>query len=128
MADLIKSSMSFDYYPDMEADSEVLETIFGLTPDMYDDYFCEIPAISVLSDTLLIVKPADGKRTPFYLLYRVIWIMSRMRPCSIRSMPFRQRHQQSMMQVVTFIIWHSSAMSALPNRMMLSYYPSARTV
>lgn len=62
MADLIKSSMSFDYYPDMEADSEVLETIFGLTPDMYDDYFCEIPAISVLSDTLLIVKPADGKK------------------------------------------------------------------
>lgn len=62
MADLIKSSMSFDYYPDMEADPEVLETIFGLTADMYDDYFCEMPAVSVLSDTLLIVKPADGKK------------------------------------------------------------------
>ena len=37
MADLIKSTMSFDYYPDMEAESEVLETIFGLTPDMDDD-------------------------------------------------------------------------------------------
>lgn len=62
MAALIKSSMSFDYYPDMEADPEVLETIFGLTADMYDDYFCEMPAISVQSDTLLIVKPADGKK------------------------------------------------------------------
>lgn len=61
MAELIKSSMSFDYYPDMEADAEVLESIFGLTSDMYEDYFCEMPAISVLSDTLLIVKPAEGK-------------------------------------------------------------------
>lgn len=61
MAELIKSSISFDYYPDMAVDADTLESLFGLSPDMYEDYFCEMPMISVQSDMLMIVQPKQGQ-------------------------------------------------------------------
>lgn len=62
MAEQIKASISFDYYPDTSVDAETLESLFGLTPDMYEDYFCEMPMISVQSDMLLIVKPTQNRQ------------------------------------------------------------------
>lgn len=62
MAEKIKASISFDYYPDTSVDAETLEALFGLTPEMYEDYFCEMPMISVQSDMLIIVKPQQGKQ------------------------------------------------------------------
>ena len=62
MAEQIQTSISFDYYPDMSVDADTLESLFGLTPDMYDDYFCEMPMISVHSDMLMIVKPKEDNR------------------------------------------------------------------
>lgn len=61
MGELIKESISFDYYPDTAIEPETLEAKFNLTSDMYDEYFGEMPLISVQSDTLLIIKPAEGK-------------------------------------------------------------------
>lgn len=61
MGELIKATISFDYYPDTAIEAETLEAIYNLTPDMYDDYFGEMPLISVQSDALLIIKPANGK-------------------------------------------------------------------
>ncbi len=48
------------YWPNMQIDPETLEMIFGITPDMYDDYMAEMPMMGTHVDTLLIVKAKDG--------------------------------------------------------------------
>lgn len=50
-----------NYFPDMALMPDMLEALFGITPDMYDDYFAELPMISANVDTLLIIKAKDGK-------------------------------------------------------------------
>lgn len=50
-----------NYFPDMALLPDMLEAQFGITADMYDDYFAEMPMISANVDTLLIIKAKDGK-------------------------------------------------------------------
>lgn len=50
-----------NYFPDMALLPDMLEMQFGITADMYDDYFAEMPMISANVDTLLIIKAKDGK-------------------------------------------------------------------
>ncbi len=45
-----------NYWPNMPIDAESLEALYGITPDMYDNYFAECPMISVNVDTMIIVK------------------------------------------------------------------------
>lgn len=50
-----------DYWPNMEMPAEYMETTYGLTSDMYEDFMGELPMISTNIDTLLIVKAAEGQ-------------------------------------------------------------------
>lgn len=50
-----------NYWPNSQILPEMLESNFGITSDMYDDYMGEMPMISVNIDTLLIIKAKDGK-------------------------------------------------------------------
>lgn len=50
-----------NYWPNMEMDAEMLETVYGIKPEMYDDYFAESPMISVNVDTLIIVKAKEDQ-------------------------------------------------------------------
>ena len=50
-----------NYFPNMPVDPETMEMIYGVAPDMYDDYLAEMPMISTNVDTLLIVKAKDDK-------------------------------------------------------------------
>lgn len=50
-----------NYFPNMPLDPEMLETMFGITSDMYEDYMAEMPMISTNVDTLLIIKAKDDK-------------------------------------------------------------------
>ena len=50
-----------DYWPNMEMPAEYMESTFGLTSDMYEDFLGEMPMISTNIDTLLIVKAAEGQ-------------------------------------------------------------------
>lgn len=50
-----------NYWPDMPMDAEMVETFYGITPDMYEDYMAESPMISANVDTLIIVKAKEGK-------------------------------------------------------------------
>lgn len=50
-----------NYFPDMALLPDMLEMQFGITSDMYDDYFAEMPMISANVDTLLIIKAKDDK-------------------------------------------------------------------
>ena len=50
-----------NYFPNSPMDPEILESMTGIGPDMYDDYFAEMPMISTNVDMLIVVKPADGQ-------------------------------------------------------------------
>lgn len=50
-----------NYWPDMALDAEMLETRFGVSPEMYDDYMGEIPMMSAHVDTLVIVKAKEDQ-------------------------------------------------------------------
>lgn len=45
-----------NYWPDTSIDATSLEEIYGIKPDMYEDYLAECPMISVNVDTLIVIK------------------------------------------------------------------------
>ena len=45
-----------NYWPDMEIDADSLEQIYGIGPEMYDDYLAERLMIDTDEDTLIIIK------------------------------------------------------------------------
>lgn len=57
----VTDALGDNYWPDTEIAPDMLEGIFGITSDMYEDYMGEMPMISVNVDTLVVVKPKDGK-------------------------------------------------------------------
>lgn len=57
----IVDAVGNNYFPNMALLPDMLEMQFGITSDMYDDYFAEMPMISANVDTLLIIKAKDGK-------------------------------------------------------------------
>lgn len=57
----VVDALGDQYWPDMQVDSETLEMVYGITPDMYDDYMAEMPMMSTNVDTLLIIKAKDDK-------------------------------------------------------------------
>lgn len=50
-----------NYWPATAIPAEMLEGTYGVSPDMYEDYFGEIPLMMTNVDTLIVIKPADGK-------------------------------------------------------------------
>lgn len=50
-----------EYWPDMPMEPDMLETFYGITADMYDDFMAESPMISANVDTLIIVRPKADK-------------------------------------------------------------------
>lgn len=57
----VVDALGNNYFPDMAVMPDMLEAQFGITADMYDDYFAEVPMISVNVDTLLIIRAKDDK-------------------------------------------------------------------
>lgn len=63
MADLrqaVADALGDNYFPQMQMPAEYLEGL-GLTADMYEEAFGEMPMISTNVDTLIIVKPKEGQ-------------------------------------------------------------------
>ncbi len=56
----VQDELGDNYFPNMPLMPDMLEAQFGITADMYDDYFAEMPMISANVDTLLIIKAKDG--------------------------------------------------------------------
>jgi len=54
--EVIVDTLGDNYWPDMEIDAASLEQIYGINPDMYDDYLAEYPSTNESADTLIIVK------------------------------------------------------------------------
>lgn len=57
----ITDALGENYFPNMPLMPDMLEMQFGITADMYDDYFAEMPMISANVDTLLIIRAKDDK-------------------------------------------------------------------
>lgn len=50
-----------DYWPNTEIEAEVLAEKYGITEEMYEEFFGEMPMISVNVDTLLIIRAKEGQ-------------------------------------------------------------------
>ncbi len=59
--DAIVETLGENYWPNTAIVPEMLEGTFGITSDMYSDYFGEMPMISTNVDTLVIIKAKDDK-------------------------------------------------------------------
>lgn len=57
----IKTAYGENYLPNMEMDSDMISSKFGLEADSYTEIYAETPMIGAHPDTLLIVKAADGR-------------------------------------------------------------------
>lgn len=57
----VVGALGENYWPDMALQPDMLEALFGVTADMYDDYMAEMPMISTNVDTLVIVKAKEGQ-------------------------------------------------------------------
>lgn len=58
----IKEAYGEDYLPNMQVEGEMIESTYGLTPDLYEEVWIEVPMISANIDTLVAVKTAGGKQ------------------------------------------------------------------
>ena len=58
--DEVKNTLGEDYFPEEAFNAEYLETMCGLTPDMYESFYGEVPMISVNVDFLIGVKASEG--------------------------------------------------------------------
>lgn len=56
----VVDALGENYWPQMSIPAEYMEG-FGLTADMYDEFFGEMPMISTNVDTLIIVKAKEGQ-------------------------------------------------------------------
>lgn len=57
----VTDELGDNYFPNMPLDPDLMEELLGITYDMYDDYFAEIPMISTNVDTLIVVKAREDQ-------------------------------------------------------------------
>lgn len=56
----VAQELGDNYWPDMEVPAELLEDTFGVSADLYEEIFAQVPMISANVDTLVIVKAKEG--------------------------------------------------------------------
>lgn len=52
-----------DYWPNTEIPADFLKDIYGISEDMYEEYYAEMPMISTNADTVIIVKAKEDQVT-----------------------------------------------------------------
>lgn len=57
----VVEALGENYWPDTVMDEEMMQQMFGISADLYDDFFCESPMISTNVDTLLIIRAKEGQ-------------------------------------------------------------------
>ncbi len=58
---VVVDKLGENYWPNMPVTPDIMEGLFGITADMYEDYLAEMPMISTNVDTLVIIKPKADK-------------------------------------------------------------------
>lgn len=57
----VTDALGENYWPNSPVMPDMLEMFFGISSDMYDDYFAETPMISTNVDTLILIKAKEGQ-------------------------------------------------------------------
>lgn len=60
LAEAVASELSDDYWPDMELAPELLDDWYGISDEMYEEFYGQTPMISANVDTLIVVQTAEG--------------------------------------------------------------------
>lgn len=63
LVEAVASELEDDYWADEELPPELLDDWYGISDDMYDEYYGQTPMISSNVDALIVVKASDGKLT-----------------------------------------------------------------
>ena len=58
----VREGLGMDYFPNMEITPDLLEMVYGITSDMYDAVYGEMPMVSANVDVLLGVKASEGMK------------------------------------------------------------------
>lgn len=61
LKEALVNSLGEDYWPNAEIPEDMLKEIYGISADMYEEYYGEMPMISTNVDTVLIVKAKEGQ-------------------------------------------------------------------
>lgn len=59
----VVEALGENYWPDMQMTADILQTVCGVSPDMYEDFMAEMPMISNNVDMLVIIKAKEDKVT-----------------------------------------------------------------
>ncbi len=57
----VVDALGDNYFPNSTVEAEVLEGLFGVSADLYDDYYGEMPMINTNADKILVVKAKADK-------------------------------------------------------------------
>lgn len=57
----VMAAVEGNYFPNSMVDPELLEGLYGISADLYEDYFAEMPMISTNADTILVIKARADK-------------------------------------------------------------------
>lgn len=61
LRDAAAEALGENYFPNMDIDASLLESIYGISPELYEEYTAQMPMINVNVDTLIILKAKEGK-------------------------------------------------------------------
>lgn len=61
VAEAVAAELGDAYWPDTELLAETLSDSYGVTSDMYEEFYGQMPMISVNVDTLIVVKAKEDK-------------------------------------------------------------------
>lgn len=61
LRDAVVEALGDNYWPNTTLDPEMLEMVFGVSSEMYEDYMAEMPMISNHVDTLVIIKAKEDQ-------------------------------------------------------------------
>ncbi len=73
LVEAVASELGDDYWADMQLAPEYLEDWYGISSDLYEEYYGQTPMISANVDALIVVKAAEDKREKVeeaFLAYR----------------------------------------------------------
>lgn len=59
--DAVKEAYGEDYIPEMACDAELLETLFGIKGELYEEFIAEMPMMSAHTDQFVAIKAKEGK-------------------------------------------------------------------
>lgn len=57
----VADALGENYWPDTDISADMLKDIYGISDDMYEEYFAQMPMISTNVDTIIIVKAKEDK-------------------------------------------------------------------